>query len=230
MGATRTSTLSTSIGISSGDPGEGTSDVYSSQVDVYMGSMEGEGAFAAEIYGSATAFGTDTFAELAIDAQVSGSGLSIDFSAESAAQSGDDSAYASSIGEIYTYGAADAYVGISRQSTSSEIGPEGSTVVSTYHESIYAVNLGGESGSVIPVGTAATDLPSYDPMPYAPEPLEPCGCDSFDPGGYEIDGNLAIYEIDAVAFGENSFVDVLLDAIVVEDAFSDITAVVVIAI
>lgn len=229
MGATRTSTLSTNVEISNGDPETGTFDAYSSQIDVYLGTMEGEGSFAAEIYGSASAYGTNTFAELDIDAQLSGNGLQVNLSAQSAAQSSDGLPYASAVGNIYFYGSADAYVGITRQSTSTETGPGGSMVVSSYHESISAVNLGGGGGAGMPAWMTGPETPT-EVVPYLDPLPDSCGCGTPEPSGYNLDGNLAIYEVNAIAFGENSYVDLLLDAIVVEDAFSDVTAMVFLAI
>lgn len=229
MGATRTSTLSTNVEVSSGDPETGTVDAYSSQIDVYLGTMEGEGSLAAEVYGSASAYGTDTFAELDIDAQLSANGLQVDLSAQSAAQSSDGIPYASSVGGIYVYGHADAYVGITRQSTWTEIGPEGATVVSSYEGSVSAVNPGGATGADMPVGMADPETPA-EVAPYLDPPPDSCGCGTPEPSGYNLDGNLAIYEVNAIAFGENSYVDLMLDAIAVEDAFSDVTAVVFLAI
>lgn len=229
MGATRTSTLSNGVAVSSGDPETGVSSTYSSQTDVYLGTLEGEGSLAADIYGSASAYGTDTFAELDIDAQLSGSGLQASLDAYSVAQDSGGLPYASSVGGINVYGSADAYVGIVQQSTATETGPAGSTVASTYQESVSAVNLGGATVEDVPASTAGPELLT-EVTPYIEPAPDPCGCGTPDPGGYVIDGNLAIYEVNAVAFGENSYVDLQLDAIAVEDAFSDVTAMVFLAI
>ena len=224
MGATRTSTLSTGVEVSSNDPEESMSSSYSSQTGVYLGTLPGEGSLAADIYGSASAYGTDTFAELDIDAQLSESGFQADIGAYSVAQGGDNP-YAVSVGAINLYGSAEVYLGITQQSMATETSSNGSTVAASYQQTVSAVSLGGETAEYTQALTTPPEMSAEIP-PYLESVPDVCGCDPADSSSHTIDGNLAIYEVSAVSYGDSSHVSLMLDAIVVEDAFSDVTAVV----
>lgn len=235
MGATRTSTLGSGVGTSSGDlENGGSTATYTSEVETYLGSTGSSSFSGAQIQGAATAYGTDTFADLSIDAQVSDSSLHIDFEATAAAQSQDPFAYAHSTASIEIYGSAHAYVGVVHRATWTQTTSSSSSMVSTYEESINAVNPGGGStSSSQPDAPDDVLAPYMEPDPGGADislPHDDCGCGTQDPLWYEIDGNLAIYDIDIAAFGIDSYAELMMDAIVVEDAFSDVTAVVIIAI
>ena len=107
-------------------------------------------------------------------------------------------------------------------STFGELDATGATVESQFYASIAAVQFSGDGGT-------QADLPGA-PLPGGSD----CGCgdsgDDLSGYGLEIDGNLAALDINASAFGDNTVVDVAVDALSVEDLFSTVTAVVVVAI
>ena len=244
MPATRESTVSTSVSTSTGEAGCGddtfSQTSYSSETTVYLGDLsgQGDGGLGLGVQADATAFGTDTLALLGVSATVSGgaygNSASASVEAIAAAQSSDDSAYALANVLIDVYGAADVYLGISHSSTYTVVDETGSTTVSEVSASVVALDFsaGGSAG--------AEQEYSPETQPVAEEPLPPylppeCGCGepdldvdfSFD---VDIEGNLAVFDIAANAFGQDTLADVSVDAFVVEDQVSTVTAVVVVAI
>ena len=71
---------------------------------------------------------------------------------------------------------------------------------------------------------AEKTVPSADAELAIFEP-DDCGCEPVD---FVIDGNVAYFEVDAAALAEDSYVDVAVDALAVEDQFSSVTAAVVV--
>ncbi|WP_085035763.1 hypothetical protein [Ensifer aridi] len=244
MSTTRTSTVSTGVSTSTGEAGnEPYSETsYASKTTVFVGDVsnaEGTG-FGVGVQADATALGTDTLAELEVNATVS-DGTYVDSASASveviaAAQSPDGDAYAVATALLEVYGGADIYFGSSHSTTYTVQDETGLTTVSEVSASVNALQFsaGGGAGSeqAVPEYVPETQLPQEYAQPYlSPE----CGCDESDVEaglGYDvdIDGNLAAFDIQANAFGSDTLAEVSADALVVEDQISTVTSVVVVAI
>lgn len=247
MSATRESTVSTSVSTSTGDAGCGdetfSETTYSSETTVYLGDLsnEGGGGLGVAVQADATAFGTDTLAQLEVNATVFDGtyvdSASASVEATAAAQSPDGSAYAVATALIDVYGEADVYIGISHSTTYTVVDETGSTTVSEVSASVHALEFSADgdagAGQAIPESSPEAQPPPEEPPP--PYLLPECGCGEpeFDEGfGFDvdIDGNLAAFDIEANAFGPDTLAEVSADAFVVEDQISTVTAVVVVAI
>jgi hypothetical protein len=249
MSATRESTVSTSVSTSTGEAGGGddtfSQTSYSSETTVYLGDPSGQdgGGLGLGVQADATAFGTDTLALLDVSATVS-DGIYVDSASASveaiaAAQSPDDSAFALANVLIDVYGDADVYLGISHSATYTAVDETGTTTVSEVSASVHALDF--STGGSVDAGQAPAEY-SPETQPVAEEPLLPylppdCGCGGPEPDegldfGFDvdIDGNLSVFDIEANAFGQDTLADVSVDAFVVEDQVSTVTAVVVVAI
>lgn len=246
MSATRESTVSTSVSTSTGDAGGGdetySETSYASETTVFVGDLSNvDGAgFGVGVQADVTALGTGTLAHLEVTATVS-DGTYVDSASASveaiaAAQSPDGNAYAVATALVEAYGGADLYYGSSHSTTYTVQDETGSTTVSEVSASFHALQFSAGEGTgseqAVPEYVPETQPPQEEPPPYlSPE----CGCGepAFDEGfGYDvdIDGNLAAFDIEANAFGPDTLADVSVDALVVEDQISTVTAVVVVAI
>ena len=223
---TQNSESSTSIGVETTD----STSRYTQDIDLYCGpgstSGSGQGAL---VQADATAIGTDTFASLEASVVVAeGSGVdstSISVDALAAAQSPNESlALTTAVAE--TFGEADILFSLSQSSTQTVTDENGSTSISQSSIDIYALNFSldplSEDDAVsapagAPIPSADTELAIFEP--------DDCGCEPVD---FVIDGNVAYFEVDAAALAEDSYVDVAVDALAVEDQFSSVTAVVVV--
>lgn len=247
MSATRESSVSTSVSTSTGEAGGGddtySQSSYSSETTVYLGDMSAPdgGGLGLGVQADATAFGTDTLAVLDVSATVS-DGTYVDSASASveviaAAQSPDDSAFALANVLIDIYGDADVYLGISHSATYTAVDETGTTAVSELSASVTALDFSAD--------VSAEQAPAeYSPetQPVADEQLPPylppdCGCGGPEPDdgfGFsfdvDLDGNLSVFDIEADAYGQDTLADVSVDAFVVEDQVSTVTAVVVVAI
>lgn len=245
MSATRESTVSTNVSTSTGDAG-GCDDSfaqtsYVSEITVYMGdgSSQGGGGLGLGVQADAAAFGADTLALIEAFASVSGgtyvNTASASVEATAAAQSPDDSAFALANALIELYGDGDVCLGISRSSTYTTVDETGLTVVVQVSASVIVLDF---AGGLAGAGQGSESSPETQPVaedalpPYLPPE---CGCD--DPeldAGFDfdvnIDGNLAVFHIEADAFGQDTLADVSVDAFVVENQVSSVAAVVFVAI
>jgi len=245
MSATRQSTVSASVSTSSGEVGDEdfSQSSYSSETTVYLGDLPGQdgGGFGLGVQADAAAFGTDTLALIEASGTVSSgtyvNSASASVDAVAAAQSPDDSAFALATAMIDVYGDADVYLGISHSSTYTTVDETGTTVVTQVSASVTALDFSGGDPAEAEQAPAESSPETQPVVEETPPPYLPpeCGCD--DPEldlGFDfdvnLDGNLAVFEIEADAFGQDTFADVSVDAFVVEDQVSSVTAVVVVAI
>lgn len=242
MSATRESTVSSSVSTSTGEAGCGdgtfSQSSYSSETTVCLGDLSAPdgGGLGLGIQADATAFGTDTLALLGASATVSGGAAQASVEAIAAAQSPDDSAFALANVVIDVFGDAEVYLGITHSATYTVVDQTGMTTVSEVSASVTALDCSA-SWSAQPEPASAEYSPQTQPVAEEPFPsyLPPeCGCGgSLDEAfGFDVDieGNLAVFDITANAFGQDTLADVSVDAFVVEDQVSTVTAVVVVAI
>ena len=248
MSATRESTVSTSVSTSTGEAGCGdetfSQTSFSSETTVYFGDLpdQGGGGLGLGVQADVTAFGADTLALLNLSATVSDgtyvNSATAYVEAIAAAQSPDDTAFALANVLIDIYGDADVYLGITHSSTYSSVDETGSTAVMQVSASVIVIDFsaGGGSGEVeqAPAGSSLEMQPVADGSlpPYLP-PECGCGGPELDVGfafDVDIDGNLAVFDIAANAFGQDTLADVSVDAFVVQDQVSTVTAVVIVAI
>lgn len=244
MSATLISALSSDVSLASGEAGDETysSTSYSSETSVYLGDVQSAdgGGLGAGVAADGSAFGTDTYAELAISA-LAAEGTYVDSVSASAdvisvSQSEGGDAFASSAAVIDVYGDADVFLGITHTSTTTVADETGSTAVSEASASVVALDFSGNgstatsseilSADEVPVFSAETEeIVTYEAID--------CGCAGDPYGDYDpidIDGNLAVFAIDANAFGDNTFADVSVDALALEGELSLATAFVVVAV
>lgn len=243
MSTTRETNVSLSNSNQSGNPddGEYSQSTFSAENSTYLGSLEGDDdVLGAMVMGDASAVGTDTFAGIDAEAAVTDGSytdsLSASVDATAIAESGDGSSFTTANAAIEVIGSADVFFGTSQTSTSTVVNESGSVSVS---ETSIDVNALSFSDGSVPeesdVGMVSELEPMSDPVELGtsePYIVETDACDCYDEGdhSFDIDGNLAAFDIQATASGDDSFVDVTADAIAVEDQFSSATVVVIVAV
>lgn len=197
----------------------GSSETLSVQVATgAVGSDTGSGTVVS-VAGDATSLGTDTYAGATVVATASdGSAYATATFVAAATGSG---SFATTSATVSAGGGASRGISISSVSTTESWNEDWAEASSVSFVGLQMVDPDAPLG----------DYPSYAP---AEEPLPDyadCGC--YDDGGggdIFIDGNLALFEIAVVAYGEDTFVETQVTAFTLEEALSTVSAVVVAAV
>lgn len=214
MPVTQSTNSSTGIGTVAND----STSNYTQDLALYYGPGGGSGSGqGALVQADATAIGTDTFASVDASVTVSDNNTSISVDSLAAAQSPDGSLALTTV-NAQVFGQADVVFSLSQSSAYNVTNANGSTSVS--QTSIDIETLSFSFGS-------SDDTSSPLPADSQPPVVSPddCGCEA---GDFTIDGNVAYFAIDATALGDDSYVDVAVDALALEDQFSAVTTVVIV--
>jgi hypothetical protein len=193
-------------------------------IGVYSGSLgsESDDGTVAVLGGEATAAGEDTTAIGTIQGKVSDVGTAViaegsaTFSASSET-SGGEPAYASAS----TYGeasAADTLVTVTSTTSESLQTPDESKWTETSTTNLMAVDLNLSDTSDSPEAVNEPSGSSSDQQSDSPNEDASAPSEDFTYNG--LDGNLAIIEIDATAYGDDSLVFVDASALTIEDGLS----------
>ncbi|SDD64614.1 hypothetical protein SAMN04487779_1010177 [Belnapia rosea] len=203
-----------------------TSESYQMDLTVETGSVSSESSgMVAEVSGEATAVGNDTYASADVTAQASSTDSSseayVSTSMVAAGETSDGVAYASTSAYSDIYGDADYALSFDFKESSTTQTADGATASSVSVVEDYALDIkqidsspdqGWDSAEISPSGAAdSVSQPELD--------LD-CGCGDID---LDLDGNIALANIDAVAFGDDSLVEVDASVFVIEDEFSSVT-------
>lgn len=163
-----------------------------------------------------TALGEDTLALTDIDALLTvtdwGSLVSVDMSLVAEASAGAGGALYTATGATVATGGASMKFAFALDTTETTMSSAGSTSTSTSDMSLFAV--GGIASGGQPAGAAATAGAVGSAGAPLPEPADIDG----------LGGNVAIAEITADAIGVDSFVDIAVDVLTIEDQLSLIAA------
>lgn len=236
MAATFNSTFSQNLSVAQpgGSEGEETSvDTTSQTLDVSTGASSSEEEdMALQLGVDATAVGEDTLAIAEVEASVAGDDAvqSAYGSASLYASGSGEGAYASTSGYADIFGDADYSLSITYTSESVEqdgdyVQWEAAFVTEVFALDIDGVPVGtGEPSATIsdPLDTGGAAVPGTEDEPDGDE----CGCWSEEPGGWEVDGNLVLFDVTVEAVGDDSFVQADVSALTVEDQLSTVTVVV----
>jgi hypothetical protein len=234
MPVTYSSSITSEVMIGSGAPESSdgyelvtwTSDASAAMGEITDQASDGTGVTAAV---DATAFGTDTLAAVAGGVAVVDGGAttttSVDLEAVAAAQSSDDLAFASTAIDVAYFGGNGSFISVSHDSTSLEIAGTETTALSFSSAALVVIAL-DESGFA---GTTTSDVPesSTDDAPAIDTGPDDEGCCVEDDGdyGFDLDGNLASFDVGVLAAGENSYADLAVDAFALADSMSSVTLV-----
>lgn len=236
MSVTRDSSIDTGYAsTSTGSDGSVESVVYVDVVQMELGSTPGEGEGCALIFsGDATAVGTDTYAQMLVEALAADNGssstlsLSADLMAAAAAAGFDP--FASTTVWYVVVGPVDSYIQIEELETFMASGPGGTVVIQSASVDFDGVVLDDPMQS-------SEDDPQPPPCDTGcappPDPGCDCGCDcgaDDGDGAFTFEGNVAVFSFQADAIGDDSYAAVTFDALTLEDALSTITGVVEVAI
>lgn len=238
MSVTRDSSIDTGYaGTSTDSDGSVESVVYVDIVNVQLGSTTGDGEGSALIFsGDATAVGTDTYAQMLVDALAADNGASstLSLSADllAAAAAADFDPFAATTIWYVVVGPVDSYIQIEELETFTATGPEGTVTIQSASVDFDGIVLDD------PMQCADEDPPAPGPCAddCAPPP-DPgcgcdtdCGCDDADDAAFTLDGNVAVFVFQADAIGDDSYASVAFDALTLEDSLSTITGLVEVAI
>ncbi|HQS10619.1 MAG TPA: hypothetical protein PLK13_17495 [Xanthobacteraceae bacterium] len=234
-----TQNLSVSQAESSDDGVSLSTDSVAMALDVSTGpTSSDEAGMALSLGGDATAVGQDTLATASVEALVVG-----DESVQTAYGNatftawgeGDGTAYASAVSYGDVTGEADHAFSLNYTSTVSSVDGDAATWAAIATTEVFALDIEGIPFAPVTLQDEAADpgpgtevlVPLPDPVPdYVPD----CGCGTDDSWAVEVDGNLAIFDVTAVAVGDNSLAQVDFFALTVEDQLSTVTVVVTAAI
>jgi hypothetical protein len=190
----------------------------------------GSDGFGANVLADGAAFGTDTFASVGISATaVDGAyadAVSAAVTVTSAAQSPDADAVALATAVAELIGSGNVMIGITHTATMTVTDGQSQTSVAVAFASFDALQFDTGGTGAVAAESPGCDCgdPGFDTSVLEPTPVT-AGEDSIL-NGADLDGNLAIFDVTANAFGDNSQADVTLDATAFQDQFSGVTAVV----
>ena len=232
MSVTFSSSVDVGYTNSSNSGGSVESVDYAYALDTAFGSGGGGGGggVAVQFAGDATAVGTDTYAQMTVDAMVADNGssslvaLSADLVAAAAAQDFDP--FAVTTIWFSVIGPVDSYVQIVESESFTQSGRDGTVTVQSTSVDYYGVVLDDA------MDTAEQSEPELMPYLDGAAPLETspdCGCGD-DPGTVTIDGNVVVFALHADAFGDDSYASITFDALAIEDTLSTLTGLVEVAI
>lgn len=233
MSVTRESSISagyTNSGTGAAGTPEETS--YADAISMALGASPGAGGGTALVFtGDATAVGTDTFAQMSVDATVAdhGSSTGISLTAELVAAAAGSEPFAATTVWYLVSGPVDSFIRIEEVETFTASGPDGSVVVQSASVSFTGVVLDDPMQCVVET-TLSTPYDEGSIQPPDPGCDCGCGCDGDAENGFALDGNVAVFAVQADAFGDNSYASVSFDALAFEDALSTVTGVVEVAI
>jgi len=237
MSANVTSTFDQHLGIVIAEDGAVVSvDTIEQLLSVIVGEITSdESGMAVIIGGDATAVGTDTLSIANVGAVIAGDDnvqTAYGQASFTAIGAGDSSAYASAVSYGEIYGEADHSVVLNYSVLISSQTPEGSVWAAQSLTEVFALDIEGipmGSGEAVTGGPPVSD-PTTEPPPPAEAEWSDCGCGQDIDWTVTIDGNLAIFNVAALAVGDDSLATVELSAITVEDQLSLSTVIVTVAI
>lgn len=190
-----------------------------------------EEGMAVQLSGEAFAAGENTLATAAVDVLVAG-----DAQVQSAYAVGEFSAWGQDTASAYaTASSAGAIIGdadhtfsLSYTATFSSQDQASSEWSATSLTELFALDIDGIPGIAFEDTTATgTAPPTEAPAAAEPQPTSPaCGCGAPDGWDITVEGNLALFDISAVAVGDNSLTLVDFSALTVEDQLSSVSVVV----
>jgi hypothetical protein len=227
----RTARFSPNVSTSTSRGGE-TDSVYvntgSFAVATGTVSPEGSSGVTAQAGGQAVAAGTDTLATgsvaVSVDSEgsVSSGSASVHLTAEAASGPGEPSAFATADANVSLYGIGGIGFSLSSDISSFSQDAGGSTWSATAVEAERRIDTGGgltapaaSDEPTEPNGSTAAELPYGETAP----PPADCGCDATE-HGWMPDGNYVLYDVDVAAFGIDTYVDVSLSALTIENSLS----------
>jgi hypothetical protein len=233
MSTTRQATTGFSTSVSDiEDDGTLAQTMETSETSVYLGSQNSASSSATTLAVAvdATAIGTDTLSAVEGEAVVSANQTNLTIQAYAIAESEDDLAFSTAVILVDFQTDADLYFSISQSSSSQTVTSDGSVSISEAWVKISALDFGDPgSGETPPASETIGENPA--PGDSAAASLDtaevaPCSCGD-DGSEYQtdIDGNLAIFDITAIALGEDTTTSVSFDAFALEDQFSSVTGV-----
>jgi hypothetical protein len=237
MPTTVQSSIGSSVATSTENPaGETDASSYTSDttlVFVNSAGASGDGGLGANILADGAAFGTDTYTSAQIVGSVVDGAYADSVSAvvqvTSAAQSDADAvAFATAVAELI--GDADVMIGITHNVTVTTTDGETQSSTAVSFASITALQFDTDG-----TGSVASEPPDCgcDGAPAEEAPSDTTVVLAGEDGvlnSPDLDGNLSVFDIAADAFGDNTLVDVQVDATALEDQFSGVTAAVFIVI
>jgi hypothetical protein len=241
IAASNSTTLvsSTSAATTSGSTSGTTTGLDAYQMDLAVaygsGSSDDSGSgILALAGGDAVAVGENTLAIADVTAQASGDDISSEAYASStlaaaATSSPDSIAYASTTSYAEVYGDADRSFSLSFNEATLTLTDTAAVSTSVSVSEAYALDI----ENVLGTGTSTPDILSPEPDLSGSTidgSLE--GGEEYDLGDFDLvlDGNVALADIDAMAFGENSLVEVEFSALAVEDQLSSVTVTTLVAV
>ncbi len=213
--------ISTTLATTAGDTQ--TVDSYATEqflLDTMSDTAASDGSLLLLLAGEATAVGEDTLAIGSMSASVDGAGTvataegSATFVAAAASPDGDIAfATADSFGAL---SGADFLIVITGDTEIVHQGPDESLVVTTSQTTLYGVDFDAAAS------TAATDSAEADPALTAAAESE--FAEIGEEGFLDIEGNIAMLEVDAQANGPDTLLEVQADVLAVEDTLSTVSA------
>lgn len=197
----------------------GSSETLSVQVATGAVGADTSSGTVVSVAGDATALGTNTYAGATVIATASdGSAYATATFVAAATGSG---SFAATSATISAAGDASRGISISSVETTASWSDDWADASSVSFVELQMVD------PYAPLDNFSGYAPAEEPLPDYTD----CGCDgSGGGGGIFIDGNLAIFAVDASAYGDNTFVDTMVTAFTLEDALSTVSAVVVVAV
>lgn len=202
-------------------PDAGSRETISVQVATGSVGEDTESGTAVTIAGDATSLGTDSFAGASVFATASdGSAYATGTFVAAATGSG---AYATTFATASAAGSASRGISISSVETTESWTNDWAEASSVSFFELQLVDPDAPLGDYPDFAPAEAPLPEY----------VDCGCDSDGgggDGGIFIDGNLALFEFDVTAFGEDTFVETQVTAFTLDDVLSTVSVVVVTAV
>jgi hypothetical protein len=232
--STTTTTSSSSVTVTSGSTSDGSVtglDTYQLDLAVQSGagSADGEAGMLVLTGGDATAVGENTVATADVTAWVSSGDTSSEAYASStlqaAASSPDGTAYAGTSSYSDVYGGADRSFSLDFNESSLTLTDTTSTTTSVSISQDYALDIksvtgtGSSTDEILSSGIPSLDL-DLSGSDIASSGSEDCGCGDFD---LALEGNLALADMDVLAYGADSLVEVEFSALAIEDQFSSVT-------
>lgn len=211
---------STSVSVATSTGDESSSSSTAITTTMATSSPDDSDGLAAAVGGEASALGDDTLAAGSISAAMidDGSVTSVDLSATMEAVSEDDeSAFAWADTFAGVSDGAEVIVGYTVENDSSHQSSTGSTAISTSTTNVTAYDIHPDTE-----GDAAsqTDSASGDDAPLTDGQQESRSGSIEDDASLDLDGNIALLEVDAVAVGDDSFVGVDAYLFAIEDELS----------
>ncbi len=203
-------------------------DSYDISASVSTGPIEGgTDETGAILTADATAIGEDSLAVLSAEGTATSGTIAtsteVSMTSEAVASS-TDQAYASTYGEIELIGGAEYSFSLDYDAAIVDQDEGGTVASSTSIDYLYALTI---DESAIAGTTSSSDPADVDssaePDLVSPDLAvsdQPCGCDD---NGLVLDGNVAVYDINLVTFGDESFIDASVYALAVDDQMSSVT-------